>query len=125
MTTPFTSFRYPFVIDQARGRVGQESNFNQHIEQLVKQLLLTSPGERLNRPDFGCGVRRLVFAPGGDVAASLARSVIYQSLTKWLGNAVKVQDVTVNAVDSTLSIYISYQVLARGEQRYLNIQVTA
>lgn len=125
MTTPFTSFRYPFAIDQARGRVDQEANFNRHIEQLIKQLLLTSPGERLNRPDFGCGVRRMVFAPGGDVAASLARSVIYQSLTKWLGNAIKVQDVTVNAVDSTLNINISYQVLARGEQQYLNMQVTA
>ena len=66
MSTPFTSLRHPFSIDASRGRLARENDFNQHIRQLVMQLLMTSPGERINRPDFGCGVRRLLFAPGGE-----------------------------------------------------------
>src|SRR3954463_2389 len=94
---PFTSLRYPIAVDPARGRLAQERNFDDHIEQLVKQVLLTGPGERINRPDFGCGVRRLVFAPGGDVAATLAQTTVYQALTKWLANAISVTEVTARA----------------------------
>jgi phage baseplate assembly protein W len=121
---PFTSLRYPIAVDPARGRLAQEQNFDDHIEQLVKQVLLTGPGERINRPDFGCGVRRLVFAPGGDVAASLAQTTVYQALTKWLSSAISVTEVTARAEDALLQIRIGYVIKVRGEQRFLNIQVT-
>jgi len=124
MSAPFTSLHYPFAIDDALGRVDQETDFDQHIRQLILQVLMTAPGERLNRPSFGCGVKRLVFAPGGDVSAALARTTIYQSLTKWLSNAIEVNDVSVTAVESTLRIQIRYIVKARGERRYLNLDVT-
>jgi phage baseplate assembly protein W len=88
------------------------------------QVLMTSPGERINRPDFGCGIKRLVFAPGGEIAASLAQSVVYQALTKWLANVISVSEVTARAQDSTLEIRIGYVIRARGEKRYLNLQVT-
>lgn len=120
----FTSLRYPFAIDAGQGRVAQEPDYAEHVEQLVKQVLLTSPGERINRPDFGCGVKRLVFAPGGEVAATLAQTVIYQSLTRWLGSAIAVHEVTVRAVQERLDIRIGYSIRARGERRYLNLQVT-
>lgn len=124
MSTPFTSFRYPFAIDEARGSVAQEPDFNQHIRQLIMQLLLTSPGERINRPELGCGVKRLVFAPGGEVAAALARSMIYQSLDRWLGDAIDVREVTVTPQDSSLEIRIGYILRAKGERQYLNMQVS-
>jgi phage baseplate assembly protein W len=120
----FTSLRHPFAIDAVEGRVAQERDYAEHVEQLVKQVLLTSPGERINRPDFGCGVKRLVFAPGGEVAATLAQTVIYQSLGKWLGSVLAVHEVSVRAVDERLDIRIGYSVRARGERRYLNLQVT-
>lgn len=123
METPFTSLRYPISVDPARGRIAQEQSYAEHIEQLVMQVLLTAPGERINRPDFGCGVKRLVFAPGGDVAATLAQSAVYQALTKWLPAAINVNEVTARAEDSTLQIRVGYVIKARGEQRYLNLQV--
>jgi len=121
--TPFASLRYPFALDVSRARVAQEPNFDRHIEQLVMQVLLTAPGERINRPDFGCGVKRLVFAPGGAVAASLARTVVYQALTRWLGQAISVLEVSVRAEESTLFIDVGYLIKARGERRYLNLEL--
>ncbi len=123
MKQAFTSIRYPFAIDTALGRVAQETNYAAHVEQLIKQVLLTSPGERINRPDFGCGVKRLVFAPAGDVAATLAQTSVYQALTKWLPNAIAVNEVTARADGAVLQIRVGYVIKARGEQRYLNLQV--
>jgi phage baseplate assembly protein W len=124
MSAPFTSIRHPVAIDPSSRGLAEESDFSEHVEQLVRQVLLTSPGERINRPDFGCGVRRLVFAPGGEVAAALARTAIYQALTRWLSNAISVHEVTVRAVETTLEIKVGYVIRARGERRYLNMQVT-
>jgi hypothetical protein len=124
MPLPFTGLRYPLAVDPARGRIGQEQDYEAHIQQLVMQVLLTAPGERINRPDFGCGVKRLVFAPGGEVAATLAQASVYQALNRWLGSAISVFDVSARAEDSTLHIHVGYVVKARGERRYLDLQVT-
>ncbi len=124
MTTPFTSIRFPFAIDAAQGRVAQEPAFEEHVEQLMKQVLLTSPGERIDRPDFGCGIRRLVFAPGGEASAALAQTIIYQSLSKWLDSVISVHEVTVRAIEERLEIRIGYAIRARTGSRYLNLQVT-
>ena len=121
---PFTSIRFPFAIDEAQGRVTQERDYEEHVEQLIMQVLLTAPGERVNRPDFGCGVKRLVFAPGGEVAATLAQTVVYQALTTWLGSVISVHEVSVAAVDARLDIRIGYAVRARGTRRYLNLELT-
>lgn len=124
MDTPFDSLHYPLLVDPALGRIQQETDFSRHIEQLVMQVLMTAPGERINRPDFGCGVKRLVFAPGGDVAATLAQATVYQALNRWLANAIRVSEVSVTSQDATLHIRIAYVVKARGERRYLNLEVT-
>ena len=120
---PFASLRYPFALDVSRARVTQETDFDQHIEQLIMQVLMTAPGERINRPDFGCGVKRLVFAPGGEVAAALAQTVVYQALLRWLGTAISVQEVSARAHDATLLIRVGYIIKARGERRYLNLEL--
>jgi phage baseplate assembly protein W len=121
---PFTSLRYPLAVDPARGRLAQEQSFDAHVEQLVMQVLLTAPGERINRPDFGCGVKRMVFAPGGEVTATLAQATIYQALTKWLGDVITVTEVTVRADDAALLVRIGYGVKVLGQRRYLNLRVT-
>ena len=122
--TPFTSLRFPFAIDRAQGQVEQERDYGEHVEQLIKQVLLTAPGERIDRPDFGCGVKRLVFAPGGDVAATLAQTVVYQALNKWLSSVITVHEVSVSAAEARLDIRIGYAIRAQGRRRYLNLEVT-
>jgi phage baseplate assembly protein W len=91
---------------------------------MMKQILFTNPGERINRPDFGCGIRRMVFAPNSDVTASLTRVIITQSLEKWIGNLIEVIDVTTLANEEKLEIKIIYLIKARQERRYLNVELT-
>lgn len=124
MAAPFTSIRHPFAVDLGRGRIAEEEQYAKHVEQMMFQVLFTAPGERINRPDFGCGVKRLVFAPNSEVSAALAQVTIFQALTRWLGTAITVNDVKARAVDEKLEIFITYTLRTRGERRYLNLEVT-
>lgn len=124
MQDNFTSIHYPIGIDAALGRLQEEEDYAEHVDQLIRQVLFTNPGERINRPDFGCGVRRLVFAPNSEVSASLAQVTIFESLKRWLEPLITVNDVKVNAHDEVLEIRIVYLLKARQERRYLNLEVT-
>jgi phage baseplate assembly protein W len=124
MSTPFTSIKHPFAVDLGRGRIAEEEYYAEHIEQMMFQVLFTAPGERINRPDFGCGVKRLVFAPNSEVSAALAQVTIFQALTRWLGTAITVNDVKAFAIEERLEITIAYTLKTRGERRYLNLEVT-
>jgi phage baseplate assembly protein W len=120
----FTSIRYPIGVDAGLGRLQEETDYGEHVDQLVRQVLFTSPGERIDRPDFGCGVKRLIFAPNSEVSASLAQVTIFESLKRWLEPIITVNDVKVNALDEVLEIRIVYLLKARQERRYLNLEVT-
>ncbi|TQV87761.1 GPW/gp25 family protein [Aliikangiella coralliicola] len=123
MSEEFISMAYPFAINQGQGQLAQERDYDAHVKQLILQVLFTAPGERINRPEFGCGVKRLVFSPGGEVAATLAQTTIFQALDRWLNNVIKVKEVTVQAVEASLEIRIGYMVIARGTNQYLNLTV--
>lgn len=124
MSKPFTSIKHPFAVDLGRGRLAEEEDYAAHVEQMMFQVLFTAPGERINRPDFGCGIRRLVFAPNSEVSAALAQVTIFQALTRWLGTAITVNDVKALSIDERLEITIAYTLKTRSERRYLNLEVT-
>lgn len=124
MKQSFTSIHYPVAVDAALGRLKEETDYAAHIDQLIRQILFTSPGERINRPDFGCGLKRLIFAPNSEVSASLAQVTIFESLKRWLDQAITVSDVKVKAINEILEIRIAYILKARQERRYLNLEVT-
>jgi phage baseplate assembly protein W len=119
----FHSIQYPLAIDRGLGSITDQDDYPTHVEQLIKQVLLTNPGERINRPDFGCGLRRMVFAPNSDAAATLLKVTILQALDRWLSTVIKVDDVTVTAQDETLSVSLRYMLTTRQERRYLNVTV--
>ena len=124
MKSTIESVRYPFAVDGNAGRLAQEPLYAEHVEQMIKQVLLTAPGERINRPDFGCGLRRMVFAPSSDATAQLLQVMVLQSLDRWLGTVISVDSVRVVANNEVLELHIAYLVRARGERRYLNLEVT-
>ena len=64
------ALKYPFAIDEGGGRAAEESDYEAYVRQLIRQVLLVSPGERINRPDFGAGVRRMVFGPNSTAVAA-------------------------------------------------------
>jgi Bacteriophage baseplate protein W len=83
-----------------------------HLRNLVLAVLLTEPGERVNLPEFGCGIRRLLFAGNADVLQATTQFVVSESLERWLGDAIAVQAVEVTGEESTLRIAVTYA--ARG-----------
>lgn len=125
MSDAIEAFRFPVTIDTSRGELLKERDYPSYVRQLIRQVLLTAPGERVNRPDFGAGLRRMVFSPIDEASATLLQTTVYQSLERWLGNIIAIDAVDVRAVDSTLTVDISYTIKSRGEQELLNLEVTA
>lgn len=108
-------FDFPFRID-GRGRSAETAE-DDHIRDMIYQVLFTSPGERVNRPDFGCGLKQLVFAPNGDTLAAATQFLVQGSLQRWLETVIEVQDVTVEAVESELRVTVVYRKRSGGETR--------
>ncbi|RYY10216.1 MAG: hypothetical protein EOO04_37235 [Chitinophagaceae bacterium] len=115
------SIRYPFAIDKNLGVLMEENDFARHVRQMMLQVLFTNPGERINRPDFGCGIRRMVFAPNSDATASLLQVIITQALDKWLGHVIKTESVEAKAIQEKLEVKIVYTLKAKQERQFLNI----
>jgi uncharacterized protein len=80
-------------------------------------VLFTIPGERVNRPDFGCGIGQLLFAPNDPVIAAATQFLVQGALTRWLDGVIAVQRVEVNAIDATLEVLVVYAKRSTGEYR--------
>jgi len=97
---------FPYGVD-ARGRTASTSE-DEHVRDLIEQVLFTAPGERVNRPTFGSGLLQLVFAPNSDALAAATQLAVQAALQEWLADRIAVQDVTVEAIDSTLTATVVY-----------------
>jgi len=97
---------YPLRITQ-EGLVAT-AHTKQHIEQLIEQLLFTTPGERVNRPDFGTAISQLVFSPGNEELVAATQFLVQGALQQWLGSMIQVQAVRVVSVENTLTVTITY-----------------
>ena len=108
-----TNVDFPFRID-GRGRSGLTGDHD-HVRDMVEQVLFTSPGERVNRPTFGCGLLQLVFQPNSEPLAIAVRATVQASLQQWLGELISVDQVKVVAEDSVLQVTVSYTIRATQE----------
>ncbi|MEX2261851.1 MAG: GPW/gp25 family protein [Bryobacteraceae bacterium] len=124
MPALFEGFYYPVALDAGLGRLRKETDYPAYVVQLIKQVLLTAPGERVNRPDFGAGLRRLVFSPSSQETATLLQATVFQSLDRWLGGLIKVDRVDASFEDGRLDVVIAYTLKARGDQEVINLEVT-
>ena len=106
---------FPYHVD-GRGRTA-ETDEDDHVRDLIHQVLFTSPGERVNRPDFGCGVAQLVFMPNSGALAAATQFLVQGALTRWLDDLIVVDRVEVVAEESTLAVIVAYTVLETGEER--------
>lgn len=93
-------YTFPFRIDAASNQAGQ-SAYADHVDQMIRQVLLTDPGERVDLPSFGCGLRRLIFAPNSDAMQATTKILVTQQLSQWLSDQVQVSDVAVLTPDPT------------------------
>jgi hypothetical protein len=106
---------FPYAFDST-GHTAQ-TDLPGHINDMIEQILLTAPGERVNRPTFGCGVIQLVFAGNSDSLAAAQQQVIQTSLLQWLSDLIQVNAVYVQAQESNLLITIVYTIIATQEQQ--------
>ncbi len=103
-----TNVNYPFQFD-GRGRTLNPGD--SYLRQLVDQVLFTSPGERVNLPDFGSGLLQLPFAPNSMEMAAATQFSVQAALQKWLSNYVSVQSVTAIVDEAILTVTVIYSPL--------------
>ncbi len=106
---------FPYQFD-TRGRTA-DADPNQHIRDLIEQVLFTAPGERVNRPDFGCGLLQLVFAPNSSELITATQLLVQGALQQTLGNLISLNDVAITANDSTLTVLVQYTVRSSQQQQ--------
>lgn len=109
-----TEIRFPFGFG-ADGRTATASP-EEHVRDLVEQVLFTAPGERVNRPDFGSGLLGLVFEPNSQTLAAATRARVEGALVQWLGEVIQLEGVAVHSIDSTLEVTVRY-VIRRTQER--------
>jgi len=119
---------YPFRIS-ARSSQASQASYQDHVEQMIEQVLLTSPGERVCLPEFGAGLRRLLF---NNITSSLQAStqiVVVQALNRWLGDQINVLGVTVSAGDGSIApegavvVEVDYELIETRAARQTQVQV--
>lgn len=115
MTTRAQGFAFPLRVDH-RGR-SASVDIDQHVRDLVEQLLFTSPGERVNRPTFGTDLRHAVFAPSSTELAAALQHMIQAALQRWLSDHLIVVGVEISADDSRVYVDLRYQVKRNRELR--------
>lgn len=113
--------RYPYGFDST-GNTARTPRLA-HIRQMIEQILLTAPGERVNRPTFGSGASRLVFEPNSAMMLAAQNQLIQGALQQWLLDVVRVESVSVDGDDSTVSITVQYTVLETDQTQTEQFQV--
>jgi phage baseplate assembly protein W len=108
-----THIDYPFHID-GRGRTADTVQ-DDHIRDLIEQVLFTTPGERVNEPAFGSGLMQLVFAPNSDELATATQFMVQGALQQYLSDLIQVLNVKVESEAATLQVTVEYMVL-RNQQ---------
>lgn len=109
-----THLDFPYQLD-TRGRTAQADESG-YVRDLIEQVLFTSPGERVNRPEFGCGLAQLVFGPNSDELAATTRFLVQGALQRWIGELIEVEEVSVEARDMVLAVTLRYRLRRTGER---------
>ena len=110
---------FPFRFD-ARGRTATTSE-DDHVRDMIEQLLLTAPGERVNRPDFGSGLLHMVFAPNSPEIAAALQFTTEAALQRWLGDVIELLSLQVTSEDATLRVTVQYRIRRTGENQVATI----
>jgi phage baseplate assembly protein W len=113
---------YPFHFD-SRGRTASTTN-DDHVRDMLEQLLFTNVGERVNRPDFGSGIQQLIFGPTSPELAAALQYTLKAAIQRWMSDIIELQALEVVSQESTLSISIQYLVRSTNEQQTAQLTQT-
>jgi len=88
------------------------------IHGLIKQVLFTYPGERLNQPGFGVGLQQYVFAPSTPESRTVIQNAVQEALSYWLADVIEVEEVEVTREESSFTVAVMYKVISTNELRH-------
>lgn len=118
---------FPFHLDACRRTAAVDAD--DHLRDLIEQVLFTRPGERVGRPDFGAGVGQLLFGPAGAQSASASQGLLQGALQQWLGDRMRVDRVSVTpretAAGALLEIEVTYTRIADRTRATLVMEAPA
>lgn len=112
---------FPFRIGQD-GRTEQIASLEEHVRDELVQLVLTNLGERLFLPEFGGGARRLVFENIDEPLMGITKAALTDAVTRWLGQRISLEALTVEAQQSTIEVEIKYRLAGTPDTRVLRFQ---
>lgn len=97
---------FPYQIDGS----GQTAttDLSVYVQNLILLVLETNPGERVNRPDFGAGLRQLVFGGMDAALASAAETLVRSKLLQFLGDAISINTLTVTLGNEAVTVDVTY-----------------
>jgi len=102
-----TGVSFPWHINDL-GQVASDTG-DVNIRNKIMEVLMTSPGERVHLPEFGCGLRDLVFDPNNEILAATTEFSVSAALQRWLGEEIVVERVDVaSSVESEVTIEVGY-----------------
>ncbi len=107
-----SAFVFPFVVSRSGG-ISPDRNADAELRGKIIQVLFTSPGERVNQPEFGAGLFDLVFDGNNTIMTAAVEFAVGQALTRWLGDELVVGGVDVQSQEETLTVEVAY--LRRGD----------
>lgn len=112
-------WRFPPGLDE-RGTVALVAD-EAELEQAIRIILSTAPGQRVMRPEFGCRIHELAFAPNNSATAGMAARYVAEALGRWEPR-IEVQRVEAEidpANPACLLIRLEYRVVATHSNRSL------
>jgi uncharacterized protein len=120
-------YAFPFRISTA-SRQGERADYPAHVKQMVLQVLLTSPGERADLPEFGCGLRALIFSPNSDAVTATAQMLVRHALGRWLSehlvvHTVEVLPPTATPEENQLVVRVEYELIAVRTSQRVDVRV--
>lgn len=112
---------FPFQLD-TRGQAA-DPGYERHVREMIEQLLFTRPGERVNRPDFGCNLLDLVFSPETAEEASVTQHLARAALQRYLGDVVTVKALVIDTHGTTIDIRVEYELPGIDERQVATFEL--
>lgn len=112
---------FPFRIG-SDGRSASPASFDEHVKQEMLQLILTNVGERINLPEFGGDVRRLVFENIDDAMRGAAKARLTRNLNQWLGHRATLENLEIRFEDATFEVTLKYRIAGTEDSRIMKFK---
>jgi phage baseplate assembly protein W len=112
---------FPFRIGK-KGRTEEVNTLEDQVRDELIQLILTNPGERVFLPEFGGGVRRLVFKNADETTAGMTKAMLTQAISRRLGHRITLEDLKVTVENEKIEVELKYRIAGTKDTRVMRFE---